>query len=127
MSAQTLSWKLDSNSGDYVLNSKGNAVIDTTFATPAIIRLRAQRTQWMYAPDINWGSDYYTTTVRLNNSKLLDNIGTRALQPLVTEGLALNVQVQTVAASRINFTQQATIVENNGQQTTVNFSPVGNI
>jgi phage gp46-like protein len=121
-----LSWQINANTGDYVLQN-GSPVIDTTLKTPAYIRLKSPRTRWLYAPDNNYGSDYYLSHVRIASSSQVDDIAKRAMQPFLDTNRAQSVDVETVAAARGAIEQNITITDSVGQNYTLNLTPVGGV
>lgn len=107
---------------------EGGAPVETdSLQVPAYIRLKAKRKQWMYAPDENWGSDYYTVKKRpsTNAAQRLENIGIAALTPLTDDGRALSVEVTADAIDRSSAALTTTIVDASGQAETVTFPGLG--
>jgi phage gp46-like protein len=68
----------------------------------AYVRLKTKRGQWMYAPDSSYGSDYYLQKKRRTDQDqtFIENVGARALTPIVNDGRASEIEVDAVSASR---------------------------
>lgn len=115
-------WQIDPSTGDYVVLS-GSPVEDTTILTSAYIRLKTRRTQWLYAPDTNYGSDFYKSHARILQTATLENYATKALNPLVTTNRAQSVSVATTAAQRGAIQLSAQIIDSSGQPQVLNFNP----
>ena len=119
--------KLDPNTGDYVIVD-GRPVEDNTLSTPAYIRLKSKRTQWLFAPDQTYGSDFYLFHRRhlvQDDQAMLATAGA-ALQPLIDSGRAKTVNVVEDASARSNYQLTATITQANQQTTPLTFSPISN-
>lgn len=120
------SWKIDPRTGDYVMEN-GVPVPETSLRNPGFYRLKVKRTQWLYAPDSKYGSDYWTVKKRFNviEANPLADIGEKALQPLVDDGRAQSVTVTPRASAGRNDAQlDATIVDANGEVENLNLPPV---
>lgn len=108
MADKNNSWFLDPETGDYVLED-GAPVIDKGLKTPAFIRLRAKRQTWLYAPDTRWGSDYHLLKKNHSTTDTTQtvSVGNRALQPLLDDGRASEIDItidrQSRPASRLKI------------------------
>jgi phage gp46-like protein len=112
---------LNPATGDYVL-SKGAPVQSDALLVPAYVRLKTRRSQWLYAPDSNYGSDFYTVKKRPTESgnQQLENIAVQALQPMIDDGRALQVTAQVVTGNRNSAGMNIEIIDASGgaQETT---------
>lgn len=118
------SWKIDPRTGDYIME-RGSPVEDDSLITPAIIRLKVQRQRWLHAPNSKYGSEFYASHVRVKTTAELEKIGSQALQPLVDDGRAQNVDVQTTAAQRGGIALNIEITNSLGQPEVLTFTPLG--
>lgn len=119
------SWTINPVTGDYVMTN-GSPTNDSSTKPAAYYRLRIGRTQWLYAPDTDYGSDFGLLRKRHTNedSKILEGIAQRALQPLIDDGRAVAIDVATVQNGR-NFAQLAVqITETTGKITQLAFDPL---
>jgi phage gp46-like protein len=84
-----MSWRIDPKTGDYVMLN-GAPTEDESLIYPAYYRLKIKRTQWLYAPDTFYGSDFYTVKkhFRPNEMNSLSDIALKALQPIEDDGRA---------------------------------------
>jgi phage gp46-like protein len=118
-------WLIDPSTGDYVL-SNGRPVTDPTLNTPAYFRLKTRRTQWLYAPDDTYGSDFYlygvrhTSTLGIN----LAAVGNRALKPLVDQGRATSADVEINTETRSSASLTATLVSTGGMVQTLDLDSI---
>lgn len=119
--------ELDPSTGDYVIVN-GRPVEDNTLNTPSYIRLKASRNSWLFAPDDQWGSDFYLFHVRhlIQNDQALLSVGARALQPLIDDGRASAVQITQDGSSDSAFQLTANVTQANSQTTPVTLTPVTN-
>lgn len=119
--------QIDPSTGDYIIVN-GRPVEDGTLNTPAYIRLKVKRTQWMYAPDTKFGSDFYLFQRRhlLSNDQAMLAVAQRALQPLIDDGRAAAVQVSQVDSEGSAWECQAAITQANGQTNPLTFDPITN-
>lgn len=119
-------WQIDPKTGDYVL--EGGAPVQTNSLTiPAYFRTKIKRQRWLYAPDSDYGSDYFTVSKRPseNGNQRLENIGAKALQPMVDDGRALQVEVTVVENRRDAAGLQVTIVDAAGEVEQETFPGLG--
>ena len=107
--------------------SGGSPVQDETLNTPAVIRLLVPRTQWMYAPDSKYGSDFYAAHVRIKDTAQLEEISNRALAPLVNDGRAIEAVSTTTDAKRGAVELSVEITDAEGEVESFTFSPVGKV
>ncbi len=120
------SWDIDPATGDYMVDASGKPKETDSLRVPAFIRLRARRLGWMYAPDANWGSDFWTVRKRHvpQDGASLENLALRALEPLVDDGRAKDVTVDAQVQSRYGVGLQVDILDASGQNQELKFDPV---
>lgn len=120
------SWDIDPIKGDYV-NDKGSPKQTNSLKVPAYFRLKTKRQQWLYAPDSKFGSDFYTVQKRPaeNGNQRLETIGASALQPIVDDGRATQVEVQITQNTRSAAILSAHITDASGNVETQTFSGLG--
>jgi len=96
-------WKIDPITGDYVMEN-GKPVQTNSLQIPAYFRLKIKRQQWLYAPDDNYGSDYFTVKKRpsSNAASRMESIGANALQPLIDDGRASEIELTSISATQTN-------------------------
>jgi phage gp46-like protein len=113
----------DETTGDYVMQTGANAgkpAIDTTLAAPTRTRLRARRGGWMHAPNDQWGSDFHSYRKRKSTDfkdGLGESIALKALQPLVDDGRADNLEAETQFTQRGGVAIKVTLLDRQQQQT----------
>jgi len=119
-------WMVDPITGDYVM-SGGSPVQSNSLVLPAYYRLKTKRTKWLYAPDNEYGSDYYTVLKRpaSNSNTKLENIGAVALQPLVDDGRAKSVELTVTQNTRGGTELKTAIVDASGEIQTFVFNGLG--
>lgn len=112
-------WQIDPMKGDYVMS--GGAPVQTDSLTiPAYIRIKTQRSKWLYAPDANYGSNYALVRKRDNSTaSTLETIGADALRPIVDDGRANRIDVTTVAVARHGIGQKIDILDARGRLQTL--------
>jgi phage gp46-like protein len=123
-------WDRDPATGDYILASDGTPQQTDSLEVPAYHRLKTHRTQWMYAPDPDYGSDFYQVQKRNSavNGGLLENIADKALQPMIDDGRAASVVTTNTTApgdDRSSSSLDIAIVDRQSQQTNFTFTPLG--
>lgn len=111
------SWYIDPVTKDYVMEGGAPKVTDSLLI-PAYIRLKTKRTQWMYAPNTKYGSDIYT--VRKNrttsDASRLERLSANALSPLVDDGRAAEITVETTEVVRHGVALKATVTSAETQE-----------
>lgn len=119
-------WLINPATGDYVMQG-GAPVIDDTLQTPAYFRTKIARTQWMYAPDPDYGSDIYLAKKKaLSNSPAsVAAAATRCLQPMVQDGRARSASAVVTGSTRGAVAIQENIIDASGQPQQVTFDPIG--
>lgn len=120
------SWNLNPANGDYVLDSQGSPEQTDSLLIPAYIRLKAPRTRWMYAPDTDWGSDFYTVRKRQTalDGSLCEQIGVRALKPLIDDGRASKVTLTATVQARGAVGLETKIADAGGNESSAVFKPI---
>lgn len=87
--------------------TNGAPVEDDSLIYPAFYRLKIKRTQWLYAPDDNYGSDFYTVKkhFRPNAINALTDIALKALQPLEDDNRASSIDASFLPSQGRNDAQ----------------------
>lgn len=111
------SWKINPSTGDYIMEN-GAPVSSDSLVYPAYYRLKIPRAGWLYAPNDLYGSDYWMVKKRTGagSDSGLINIGNKALQPMIDDGRASDVDIETAAVSNLN---------RNNAALTVNITDIG--
>ena len=119
-------WLVDPQTGDYVMDDKGKPTLVRGLKVPAYIRLKTRRLTWLYAPDDNFGSDFHLVGKRLTtrDSSLVQNIAGRALQPVVDDGRASEVQLSPLEVTRHTELFNTKIFDAQGEPEEFEFSPI---
>jgi phage gp46-like protein len=119
-------WQIDPSSGDYVM-AEGSPSQTNSLQIPAYFRLKAKRKQWLYAPDDKWGSDFYTVKKRPseNGNQRLENIAIQALQPIVDDGRALQIEAEVVQNTRNGSGLNISILDAAGEVEAETFPGLG--
>lgn len=118
-------WEIDPVTKDYVM--KGGAPVNTDSLTiPAYIRLSTKRTQWLYAPDTNYGSDFYLIQKRRSttDASQFENTAARALQPMVDDGRSSGISVTTQVLTRGAVGMEVDITDARGQTEETTLIPI---
>lgn len=106
-------FRIDPDLGDYTLESDGRPTRTNSLLQPAYIRLRAHYGQWLY--DAELGSRFFElVNVRITpevEASILDFTRV-ALQPLIEDGRANDVEVITIEKSRVGRRIQGRITDN---------------
>lgn len=120
------SWNLNPANGDYVLDALGSPEQTDSLLIPAYIRLKAPRTRWLYAPDTEWGSDFYTVRKRHSalDGSLCEQIGSRALKPLIDDGRASKVTLTATVQTRTGIGLETKIADAGGNVSSATFKPI---
>jgi phage gp46-like protein len=115
---------IDPGTGDYVI-TKGDTVPDYTLKFPAYVRMKVQRKKWLYAPDDNYGADFYKVLKRsFNTPRVLETMTAKALQPLIDDKRATEISAFSSPQSRNMCNIEVSIVEANRSIQTFEFNPV---
>lgn len=120
------SWKINPETRDYEIGADGKPVIDRTTLTPAYVRLITPRTQWLYAPDARYGSDFRLKIDRNGPAAAgnLEAMAERALQPMIEDGRATAVEVVVDEMTRNAAGMTARIQEVTGKVTELKLNPI---
>lgn len=120
------SWNVNPITGDYVM-VKGSPEETDSLQVPAYFRLKTKRKQWLYTPNDQFGSDYFTLKKRPaeNANQRLEQIAINALQPIVTDGRASNIQADVVENTRNGSGLHVTITDASGEVEVQTFSGLG--
>lgn len=108
-------WNIDPVSGDYVLVGGAPEQTDS-LNIPAYFRLKIGVDTWLYAPDSNYGSRFSAIKKRPTgrDTSKIENAAAVALQPIVDDGRALSITVETTGANRNNVSLRAIIERQRG-------------
>jgi phage gp46-like protein len=119
-------WDIDPKKGDYVMD-KGAPVETDRLTVPAYFRLKTKRTRWLYAPDQAYGSDFYAVLRRpsLNAGEVLEGIAIDALQPLLDDNRASEIEVSADEFTRFGAGLNVKITDASGEADTLNFPGIG--
>jgi len=94
-------WMVNPKTGDYEMEN-GAPLQTDSLVVPAYYRLKIARDGWMYAPDRNYGSTF--NQIKKNPSggdtTKIENTGSVALQPILDDGRAISITVETILAAR---------------------------
>lgn len=113
---------------DYVVDQKtGKPQEDTGLRTPAYFRLTIPRQRWLYAPDNQYGSDFFELKKNITSSfgSRVTDVATRALRQFIQETRALDVEVELVERSRHGAGLNIRILENPQTDEDIFFIPIG--
>lgn len=94
-------WNLNPATGDYVMNGGAPEQTDS-LKIPAYVRLKVTVGQWLYAPDSNYGSRFKQIKKRPTgrDTAKVENAAAVALQPILDDGRALSITVETTSSNR---------------------------
>lgn len=116
------SWDIDPVRKDYILVS-GQPKQTDSLTVPSYFRIAVKRTQWLYAPDTDYGSDFYLLQKRrsTSDSSQFENIAAKALQPIVDDGRSSGISVTTQVLTRggVGMNVQVTDARGQKQQTVI--------
>lgn len=119
------SWVVDPKTGDY-LSTNGSPTNSEDLRIPAFYRLKIHRQGWMYAPDPNYGSDYYLLRKRHkpSDARSIETIGSKALQPIIDDGRATDISMTTTLTTRNGTTLETLITDASGVEQELNLNPI---
>jgi phage gp46-like protein len=120
------SWEIDPQKRDYVLD-RGAPKQTDSLRIPAYMRLKTKRNTWMYAPDDQYGSEFHLKRKRRtsgDNSEVED-LAVSAVQPIVDDGRASEIEVQSVLRTRNNVGMKINITDAEGNVETLSFDSLG--
>lgn len=122
-----VSWNVDPDTGDYVMDAAGKPVNNNDLKTPAYFRLTVGRTRWLYAPDTTYGSDFYLFKKKhlSNDPSTLEAVAQRALQPMIDDGRASAVTVNTTDAKRYQSDESVQITDAQGIPQSLSLDQIG--
>lgn len=120
------SWTVDPTDGDYVMTN-GQPEQSDSLKIPAYFRLKTKRGKWLYAPDEKYGSDFYTVVKRPseNANRRLENVALAALQPILDDGRAAEIDATITVNTRGKSEMAVTIVDAAGEVETETFQGLG--
>jgi phage gp46-like protein len=121
-----MSWVIDPSSGDYVMTN-GAPVDSPDLKMPSYYRLKIKRQQWLYAPDAKYGSDYYKVLKNFTTKPQtqLEQIGARALQPIVDDGRATAIDVTVTGVGRNAVSLELDVTSGQNQTSTIQLKGLG--
>lgn len=121
------SWNINPVTGDYVMDATGKPVVNSDLKTPAYFRLSVNRTSWMYAPDANYGSDFYLLRKKQTpkDATSVEAIANRALQPMIDDGRASSVTATLLAQDRGSAAMGVLIIDAQGKPTVLPLETIG--
>lgn len=119
-------WLIDPETRDYRMHANGTPVETDSLLVPAYIRLRAPRRRWMYAPDPNWGSDFWRERRRHQpaDGSRHETLANQALQPLLDSGRATAVDSTADLSTRTASGLRITVTPPGAEPETLVFSPI---
>lgn len=105
-------WEVDPKTGDYVMEDGAPKITDS-LKIPSYIRLKTKRGAWLYAPDTEYGSDFHLMKKRRSseNASTIEDAAARALQPIVDDGRATEIEVETQVLTRNNVGMKVDIID----------------
>jgi len=122
---KSYSWLINPRTGDYDI-ANGDPQRDESLQFPAYLRLRVTQGEWLYAPDDTYGSNFRNVRKRTTNvTRILTDVCTQALNPLLEDLRANDIVVESVSSGRNSEELEITIRENNGEVSSFVFEPVG--
>ncbi len=119
-------WSINPQTGDYIM--QGGAPIETpSLQIPAYIRLKVKRNNWLYAPNSDYGSDFFLLKKKQAglDASTIETVAERALQPIVEDGRANSITVETQDTSRSGIEMKTTIVDAKGEPEEIVFKTLG--
>ncbi len=123
------SWKVNPATGDYVMEN-GSPQPSLELIYPAFTRLTVKRGTWLYAPDDQFGADFFLVKKRStqgDNGGLL-NIARKALQPILDDNRASDVSAEFEDAGAVNRSAIALkidLLDSQGNVQTLNLPSIG--
>lgn len=111
------SWLMNPDTRDYEQEG-GKPVVTRSLKMPMYFRTLAPRNRWLYAPDDRWGSDFYQfhTKLTADAAALAQATERRALQPIIEDGRAVDIEVSATAEGRSGVVINAKSIEANGNE-----------
>lgn len=111
---------------DYQVDNSGKPVNERTLLTPCYFRLRIPRTQWLYKPNDDFGSDLklLKKNSTAGNSTNLQDIAERALEPLIIDGRADDISATLTEKSRHGAGLDIAVQDARGEEEETFFLPI---
>jgi len=108
-------WNLNPATGDYVM-SGGSPEETDSLKIPAYIRMKVTVNQWLYAPDSSYGSRFSQIKKRPTgrDASRIENAAAVALQPILDDGRALSITVETTSSNRTSVGLKTAIERQRG-------------
>lgn len=120
------SWVINPATKDIQV-ANGVPVKSKSLNTPVYVRYMAHRTQWLYAPNPQWGSDFFLAKEKQISSSptALTAIGKRALQPILDDGRATEVDVSIAQRNRSATVLATQVTDSTGEVQQPSLVPIG--
>lgn len=120
------SWNIDPDKKDYVMDANGSPVNNSDLKTPAYFRMETQRSKWLYAPNAEYGSNFYLYKKRktASDGSLFDTLTQQALKPIVDDGRASEVITTLSSSSRFGVGFKTQIIDIQGNLEEVKFTKI---
>lgn len=118
-------WEIDPVIKDYVMEG-GSPKQTDSLKIPAYIRLKTQRSRWLYAPNRDYGSDFHTIQKNLTTSDatLLENTAVRSVRQLVDDGRASGIDIETTQVVRHGVALKLSITDAQNQGSEILLVPI---
>lgn len=119
-------WDVDPKTGDYKMVNGAPSQTDSLLL-PAYYRFKIQRGKWLYAPDTDYGSDFGSVKKRpgVAANEVMENIGERALQPILDDARAKSITITSTPAGRHGFDLATKIIDAQGEVQQTVFKGLG--
>lgn len=119
-------WDRDPTTGDYIMKN-GSPVQTDSLRVPAYTRLKVKATQWLYAPDKNYGSYFFRLQKRQTNrdTSTVENVAANALRPLTADGRANQIDIDFDAVARNGVGLNIKLVSDAGVAEELKLNPLG--
>lgn len=120
-------WNRNPATKDYVMQANGSPEETDSLTIPAFHRLRTKKLQWLYAPNNRYGSDFHTIQKNrtASDASLFENFAIRALEPLVEDGRAEEIEATVVERARHGVCLQTDIQQASGERESFQIDPIG--
>lgn len=119
-------WDRDPATGDYIMKN-GSPLETDSLRIPAYTRLKVRATQWLYAPDKNYGSYLFRLKKRQTNRDTteVENICANALRPLTADGRANQIDIEFDAVARNGVGLSIKLKSDAGAEDELKLNPLG--
>ncbi len=108
-------WEVNPTSGDYVLVN-GSPKETDSLKMAAYFRMRVRRDQWLYAPNNKYGSKFHELKRNQiqNGPTFIEAVAEDALQPIVDDGRATEIEITGSFTARNNAALEVAITDSSG-------------